>query len=840
MVGIVIVSHSQRIAEGVAELAREMGGAEVKLETAGGLEAIEGAERPIGTDAVLVMQAIERAWSEDGVLVLMDLGSAVLSAELAVDLIGDERREHILLCEAPLVEGAVAAAVTAKLDMPLAAVAAEARSGLAGKIAHLGAQPDPGATPAGVTVAPAAATRDPAGVTEVAVVPVDIAHGLHARPAARFVQTAAGFDASITVQNLTTDAGPADAASLSGVATLGVRAGDEVEIRATGPQAGAAIAALEALAARRFDEPPAGSDAAGASEGASDDHAAGPTAEGVLVGSSASPGIAVGELRRFQTTALEVPGDEASDAATELAGLERAVRDTAEAITGQRADVAARAGEDEARIFDAHLLFLLDDALLEPARSAIRDGRTTAARAWRDAIDAAAATWDALDDEYLRARAVDLRSVGTQVLARILGVARPSPQLDSPGILVTADLTPADTAGLDPAVCIGIVTAHGGPTSHAAVIARAMGIPAVVGVGPRALALPEGSLMVVDGTRGEVRVDPPAAELARFESEREARSAGLARALVRAAEPATTIDGTTIDVAANVSGPGEVADAIAAGADGIGLFRTEFLFMHRASLPDEHEQEAAYRAAAELLAGRPMIVRTLDAGADKPITALGQASEVNPFLGVRGIRLGLARPDLLLAQLRALVRVAADHPVRAMFPMIATIDELVAARALFARASASTGVHASIEIGIMVEVPAAALTAAAFAAHADFFSVGTNDLTQYTLAADRGNEHVAGLNDPLHPAVLRLIAATVEGASAHDRWVGVCGELAGDELATGLLLGLGVRELSMAAPAIASVKQAVRSTTLEHARTLATRALGCATAAEVRNLLANP
>jgi phosphocarrier protein FPr len=429
--------------------------------------------------------------------------------------------------------------------------------------------------------------------------------------------------------------------------------------------------------------------------------------------------------------------------------------------------------------------------------------------------------------------------VGTQVLARILGVAVPVPRLDAPGILVAADLAPGETAGLDPETCLGIVAAHGGPTSHAAVIARAMGIPAVVGVGPRALELPEGLRLVVDGSRGQVHIDPPVELLMRLESEGVERDAELARVLVRAAEPATTTDGTTIEVAANVGGPSEIADAVAAGADGIGLFRTEFLFMQRGSLPDEHEQEGAYRAAAESLAGRTLLVRTLDAGADKPIDALGQSTEANPFLGVRGIRLGLARPELLLAQLRALVRVARDHPVRTMFPMIATVDELMSARALLARARAETGVDAAIEIGIMVEVPAAALMAGTLSEHADFFSIGTNDLTQYTLAADRGNEHVAALNDPMHPAVLRLIAATVEGARSRDRWVGVCGELAGDQLATPLLLGLGVRELSMAAPSIALVKEMVRSTTLHDARLLATRALACATAAEVRDLLSN-
>jgi phosphocarrier protein FPr len=844
VVGLVIVSHSHRIAEGVAELAREMGGTEVPLETAGGLAAIDGAEgsvRPIGTDAVLVMQAIERAWSDDGVLVLMDLGSAVLSAEMAVDLMGDERRHHILLCEAPLVEGAVAAAVTAKLGMPLEAVAAEARMGLAGKIAHLGtAAASEGGDVSGATVPDVVE-----GEAVVGVLVVDVPHGLHARPAARFVQTAAGFDASVSVRNLTTGGGPADATSLNAVATLGVRSGHEVEVRASGPGAVDAIAALEALAARRFDEPADVTEVPAVDGGVTRTAEAlpgtgEPTAGGVLAGFAASPGVAVGELRRFHSPPLEVPDAGTTDAARELAALEAAVRETGEAITSQRDDVAARAGEDEARIFDAHLLFLRDDALLEPAHASIRNEGASAALAWHDAVDGVAATWDTLDDAYMRARAIDLRSVGTQVLARILGVEVPAARLDAPGILVAADLTPADTAGLDPATALGIVTSHGGPTSHAAVLARALGIPAVVGVGPHMLSVPEGSSLAVDGDRGEVRIDPPAEVVARLETERRQRSDRLARLRAHAGEPATTLDGTVIEVAANVGGPGEVAAAVEAGADGIGLFRTEFLFMDRDALPDEHEQEAAYRGAAEALEGRPLLVRTLDAGADKPVPALGQAREANPFLGVRGIRLGLERPELLVAQLRALLRVAVVHPLRVMFPMIATTDELLAARAAVQRAREETGIDAAVEVGIMVEVPSAALMAHALAGDADFFSIGTNDLTQYTLAADRGNEHVASLNDPLHPAVLRLVATTAAGAEASGRWIGVCGELAGDELATRVLLGLGVRELSMAAPAIAAVKDAVRSTALDDARSLAADALACETAAEVRDLLAAP
>ncbi|MDH4111072.1 MAG: phosphoenolpyruvate--protein phosphotransferase [Actinomycetota bacterium] len=834
MVGIVIVSHSYDIAEGVAALAREMGGTEVKLETAGGLDAVEGPdgpEHPIGTDAVRVIQAIERAWSDDGVLVLMDLGSAVLSAEMAVDLLGSELRGGILLCEAPLVEGAVAAAVTAKQGMSLEAVATEARSGLAGKATHLG-------TARAALDAPGAAETEVVdGDAVVAVISVDVPHGLHARPAARFVQTATGFDAAVTIRNRTTGAGPAHATSLNAVATLGVHEGHEVELRATGPRAGDAVAALQALAARRFDEPVGDGEAT--SEVASP-AAVDARAESTLAGYGASPGMAVGELRRFHTAPIDVPDAPAGDATSEWAALQEALAETADAIAGQRERVAIEAGEEEARIFDAHLLFLRDEALLQPARTAINERGQAAAPAWRNVVDTVAATWDELDDAYMRARAVDLRSVGAQVLARILGIEMPAPRLDSPGIVAAAELTPAETVGLDPRTALAIVTVHGGPTSHAAVLARALGVPAVVGVGSRLLAIPEGVRLAVDGVTGHVHVDPADDVAERFERGRREREEGLAAARARAVEPAATLDGTLIEVAANVGSPGEVAGAVEAGADGIGLFRTEFLFMGRDSVPSEDEQEAALRAAAIALEGRPLLVRTLDAGADKPIAALAQPREQNPFLGVRGIRLGLAHPEVLQAQLRALLRVAVDHPVRVMFPMIATVDELVAASAALDRARSDSAVAAPMEVGIMVEVPSAALMASTLAAHVDFLSIGTNDLTQYVLAADRGNEHVARLNDPLHPAVLRLIAATVEGATAHGRWVGVCGELAADVNATALLLGLGVRELSMAAPAIATVKDAVRSTNLDDARSMARRALACPGVTQVRRLLSAP
>ena len=472
--------------------------------------------------------------------------------------------------------------------------------------------------------------------------------------------------------------------------------------------------------------------------------------------------------------------------------------------------------------------------MLLPAKRAIVDDGRSAARAWHDAIERTAADWDGLEDEYLRARAADLRSVGRQVLAGVLGVAVPHPTLEGPGVVIAADLSPADTVGLDPAVALGIATAAGGPTSHAAVLARSSGIPAVVGAGDALLSIEDGTLVVVDGTTGIVHVAPEPSLLAELTAERDERETAVHEARASAREPARTVDGFIVEVAANIGAPADAVRAVAAGADGIGLFRTEFLFMGRSSMPDAREQEAAYRETAEALGDRPLVIRTLDVGADKPLAYLDQPSEPNPFLGVRGIRLGLERPDLLRTQLSSILRVAADHPLRVMFPMIASLEELRAAKDVLE----SSGVRPpSLEVGVMIEVPAAALMADRLADEADFFSIGTNDLTQYTMAADRGNVRVGALADAVHPAVLRSIRMTVEAADARGRWVGVCGELAGDPDATVLLLGLGVRELSMGAPAIALVKREVRTIDLATARSVAEEALACATASEVRDVL---
>jgi multiphosphoryl transfer protein len=826
VVGIVIVSHSEALAEGVVTLAREMGGEELALEAAGGMDE-PGA---LGTDAGRVQAAIERAMSDDGVLVLMDLGSALMSAEFAIEMLG-EGAGRVVMSEAPLVEGAVAAAVAARGGASLDEVAEEARGALAMKASQLGAE---AASPG------AAASPAPPPDAEAAL-PVRNAIGLHARPAARFVEVARGFDAEVRVAK----AGggePVRATSLTNVVALGARMGDTLLVTASGPQAADVLEALRALADEGFGDGISGGPAArppSAPVAEPPAEVTAPSPGDVLSGVPASPGISIGPVRHLRGPVGPPPDRPADSPERERERLDEAIAAAREAIAHDRATVAERAGGAEAAIFDAHAVLLDDEALLDPAHEAIADG-ATAERAWHDAAEQVAGRYRALDEPLLRERAADVLDVGRRVVGALMGDGGVAGQGgaagDGAGIVVASELTPADTAGLDPALVAGIATAHGAATAHAAILARALGLPAVVGLGDALTAVEEGTTLLLDGDAGTVQVDPPRDVLRDAEDRREHAKARRAAARERAHETGATRDGARIEVFANLGSAAQAAEAVALGAEGVGLLRTEFLFLDRPELPDEHEQAQTLIDIAEALDGRPLVVRTLDAGADKPLPALPMPPEANPFLGVRGIRLALQRREVLATQLRAILRAAAEHPIKVMLPMVATLDEILATRAVLDEARAATGIDTPLELGIMVEVPAAALTAAHLAPHVDFFSIGTNDLTQYTMAAERGDERLASLLAGPQPAVLRLIRATVEAADRHGRWVGVCGELAGDPAAAVLLAGLGVTELSMAPALIPEAKAALRAVDLPAARAAAEAALDAADADAARAL----
>ena len=820
MVGIVVVAHSAKIAEGVLEMARQMVGTAVPLAAAGG---IDDPENPIGTDAIKILAAIQSVYSDDGVVVLMDLGSALLSAETALELLPPAEAAQVHLCAAPLVEGALAAAVQASLGSPAAAVMGEALGALAVKQAQLGVTQ--GEEVGGETAVSAKGQSISLTVRNKL--------GLHARPAARFVRTANQFDAEITVRKGKL---AANAKSINQVATLGVRQGETVEITAVGPEAAQALAALQALADDNFG------DVDEAEKGDQRLEIERLEIEGALAGIGGSPGIAIGPAAHYRPALPQATEREAADTAGEWARLQTAVAAAIREIEQIQETAVRQMGQFEADIFEAHELILKDPALLEDAHQRILTRKINAEAAWQAAYEAVAARYAAIEDEYMRARAADVRDVGQRVLRHLLGAAHPTFALAQPAILLAEDLTPSDTAQLDPALVLGIATERGGATSHTAILARGLGIPAVVGVGPALAAIADEQMIALDGRTGQLWPHPDKKTLARLKREQKKWLAERQKAQRLSREDAVTADGRRVEIAANIGSPQEAAVALQYGAEGVGLFRTEFLFMERDSAPTEEEQLAAYQKAAEVMGERPLIIRALDVGGDKPLPYLDLGREDNPFLGWRGIRFCLDRPDIFLPQLRAILRAGTAGNVKLMFPMIGTLAELRAAKEMVAQAKADLrqaklSFAEKMDVGLMIEVPSAVAIADQLAREADFFSIGTNDLTQYLLAADRGNRKVAGLVDALHPAVLRMVRQTAAAAHEAGIWVGMCGELAGNALAAPLLLGLGLDELSMAAPSIPAVKTAVRQTTMAQAEELAKVAVGLESGTAVAEFL---
>lgn len=824
-------------------MAREMGDAELAIEAAGGLDE----PGVLGTDAERVRAAIERAMSDDGVLVLMDLGSALMSAEFAIEMLA-VKSDRVRLSDAPLVEGAVAAAAAASGGATLDEVAAEARGAMKMKVSQLRTDVGGVVTEASGG-APPPDDRSLASVDAQVKLPVGNAEGLHARPAVCFIELARSFDAEVTVAKIP-GGDPVRATSLTEVIALGARYGDTLLVSASGPQARQAVGGLEALAREGFGDGisaqpvvPAGRSAhTPYSEGARSSSGEGagviavtvPAPGDVLRGIGAASGIALGPARRLGgADVLEAPAQRPSESPEqERERLQEGIVLARAAIERDRETIAARAGRAAAEIFDVHLALLADEAMRDPAEQAISAG-ATAERAWFEAAEQVSVVYRSLDEPLLRERAVDVLDVGRRVLTAL---GKPGDAISQPGIAITAELTPADAAALDPELVTGIATAHGAATSHAAILARALGLPAVVGLGEAVLEIDEGAVVLLDGDEGTLVLEPSEVTSRAAHGRAEHRAEWRTAARQRAREPGTTRDGARVEVSANLGSPGEAARAVSLGAEGVGLLRTEFLYLDRAELPDEDEQVSTLREIASALQGRPLVIRTLDAGADKPLAALPMPLEANPYLGVRGIRVSLARPDVLATQFRAILRVAADFPVKVMLPMVATLDEIIQARALLDEARTQTGVDAALELGIMVEVPAAALTASRLAEQADFFSLGTNDLTQYTMAAERGDERLATLLAGLQPAVLRLVHATVQAAAAQKRRVGVCGELAGDPAAAILLVGLGVTELSMAPALIPEIKATLRAIKLKEAQAAGRAALDAHDPAEARAL----
>ena len=643
-----------------------------------------------------------------------------------------------------------------------------------------------------------------------------LAHGLHARPAARIAKLAGDYDA--TTEIVTEDGRAASARSSVAMLGLALGHGAAITVRAAGPDAERAVTAIAELIESGMGEllPVATTPQAAPAPLALPD-----TLDGIV----AAPGMAIGPAFRLKSEAIAVP--ETADNPT----AERAALATAKAaVAAALAQEAAGAGP-QAEIAAAHLALLDDPMLAEAADAAIAVGKS-AGFAWCQAIDRAAAPLRTADRRFAE-RLDDFADLERRVLVALLGQAAEPPRPPAGAILVAETLYPSHLMALADAGIAGLATAEGGATSHVAIIAAGLGLPLLAGLGLALALIEDGTELIL--ADGRLSIAPDKAVLARARADAATRKARRAAARMRADEPAITTDGTRIEVAANLGSLADAEAAVAEGAEGCGLLRTEFLFLDRAAPPDETEQRAAYQAIADALGDRPLIVRTLDIGADKAAPWLPIAAEDNPALGLRGIRLQLARRDLLETQVRALLGVRAST-LRIMLPMIADTAELHETRDLLDRLAREMAV-ATPELGIMVETPAAALIAETLAVDAAFFSIGSNDLGQYALARDRTNPAVAAGLDGLHPAVLRLIDATVRGGLAHHRWTGVCGGLAALPEAIPILLGLGVTELSVPAAAIAEVKALARTLDLARCRVLATQALAAPDAATVRALV---
>ena len=655
--------------------------------------------------------------------------------------------------------------------------------------------------------------------------------GLHARPIAILTGAAKRFASSILLWK---GKRSANAKSLVSVMGLDVQKGDVVRLTAEGGDAQAAVKSLIPLIESGLGEDLVRS-AAEQDAAVSESPAARRDDDGsVYSGVPVSSGVAVGVAVRLQDAAIEIEEFGATPA-QEREKLTRALAEADEQLADLFDQTRRDIGENKAGIFKAHRELLNDPELAAEAEELIAKGRS-AAFAWRTATERQAGILAEMKNGLLAGRAQDLRDVGRRVLRLITGEVEQKLCLPDNAVLIARELSPSDTASLDRGKVAGFATVGGGAASHAAILARSLMLPAVAGLPEKVLDILNGTSVLLDGTKGELRVNPDALlckkAVLRERTDREIRAV----LFKEKDKPAVTADGARIEVCGNISAVKEAAQVVENGGDGIGLLRSEFLFSGRGRAPDEDEQAAAYAAVAETLgAERTLIVRTLDAGGDKPLSYLPMPREDNPFLGVRGIRLSLIETEVFRAQIRAILRAAGKTGLRLMFPMVADVGELIRAKQIVAEERERLNVAAPVGVGMMVEVPAAAVMADVFARHADFFSIGTNDLTQYTMAADRGNARLADFTDALHPAVLRLIKQTADAAKKHGRRVGVCGAVAGESAAVPVLIGLGADELSVAPSAVPAVKAAVRALSIDRCRRLAQEVLELETAAAVRS-----
>ncbi len=804
MVGIVLVSHSRPLAEAVGDLVRRAVNSDLQLSYCGGV----GEDRTeLGTDAIEIQQAISSVYSDDGVLVLMDMGSAILSAETAKEFLSPEQQEKVRLTSAPLVEGGVAAAVQAQLGSSLDEVANAALQSLSPKQDQVQDVP-PGVQPASPAPNPS--------VDKILDVTVQNPHGLHLRPAAALIKTLSAFPGEVLIENRTESRGPVLARSLVDVARLQIRQGDSVRFSISAPDPQPVIDSIRSLVESQFGE------------------SAQPVPSSKVISAldvsqpfGVSRGIAVGRPLRLDTIVASVPRytlESSPEIVREVARLRSAVASAVAEFDTRVDRLRTSLPENELEIFNAQRMLFADPSILKEVQAKIQEQHLNAAAAWHEILSRYAAEQENADDPYLRARAADFREVGRTVLSRLIdakeGTGLPDQAFTEPTILICEELTPTLAAQLRRLSIAGVIQLGGGTTSHGAILARALDIPAIGGARRDLQRLQAAQQVAINGSEGILWIDPSPDVLDDLVRRQQRELSENQSALQKSHVPAITIDGISIQVGGNAGSAKDILDARANGAELIGLFRSEFLFQDFTEEPDEDQQLTVYQEALAPSAGTfPVTVRLLDIGGDKPLKFLPQPKEANPFLGVRGIRLLMANRRFFRSHLRAILRLAISFRVQLLIPMVTDISEILATRKMLAEIAGeltkgNVPHQWPIPVGAMIETPSAGLLIDQLLSHLDFISIGTNDLTQYILCAERGSAPLSAFSDSLHPAVLRVCEQVIR--AAHERGVkaSICGEIASDPEALPIWLALGLREFSVTAAEIPATKSLARKLSL--------------------------
>jgi phosphoenolpyruvate-protein phosphotransferase/dihydroxyacetone kinase phosphotransfer subunit len=797
MVGLVLVSHSRPLAEAVGNLVRRAVNADLQLVCSGGV----GDDRAeLGTDAIEIQEAILTVYSEDGVLVLMDMGSAILSAETAKDLLYPEQQEKVRLTSAPLVEGGIAAAVQAQLGASLDEVANAALQSLLPKQDQV------------QDVLPSAPAAPPAPdlvINEILEVTIQNPHGLHLRPAALLIKTLSRFPAEVLIENRSANRGPVLARSLVDVTRLQIQEGDSVRFSISSADPQPVIDSIRSLVESQFGE--AAHEVAPAKE-----------VSDLTEPFGVSRGIAIGHPLQLETLVTSVPTytvESAPDITLEVAKLRSAI---AAAITefDNRIDrLRASLDQHELEIFDAQRMIFADPTILKEVQAKIQELHLNAAAAWHEILSRYAADQEKADDPYLRARAADFREVERTVLASLIEEKKdpflPDQVFTDSTILICEELTPTLAEQFRRLSIAGVIQLGGGTNSHGAILARTLALPAIGGARKSLGQLQVAQRVAIDGSEGALWIDPPPDVLARLSDRQLVERSESQRALDESQKPAITKDGILAQVGGNAGSAKDIASARTNGAEFIGLFRSEFLFQDFAQEPDEDQQLAAYQEALASACPFLVNVRLLDVGGDKPLKFLPQPKEANPFLGVRGIRLLMANPRFFRMHLRAILRLADSFRVRLLIPMITDLSEILVTKKMLAELAdeltkAKVPHQWPIPIGAMIETPSAGLLIDQLLPHLDFVSIGTNDLTQYVLCAERGSAALSAFSDSLHPAVLRICQQVLQAANERGVKASICGEIASDPEAIPILLGLGLREFSVTSAAIPATKSLIR------------------------------